>query len=372
MKIGFDAKRAYHNTTGLGNYSRDLIRILAHYYPENQYYLYNTKPKKVDRLSNFGNVIERLPNQWIWKKLSSIWRQGAVTKQINEDKVMLYHGLSGEIPHGLKQKGIKSIVTIHDLIFIHHPELYKPIDRKIYFKKFKYAVHKADKIIAISEQTKKDIIDFLEVDADKIVVMYQGCHAVFKEEARPQAKHSLKVKFNLPEKFILNVGTIEPRKNLLSIVKAIKDVEISLVVVGRKTAYCNDVLQYINQHKLADRIHFLEGLSLKELATLYQLAEIFIYPSIIEGFGIPIIEALYSKTPVITTKGGVFPEAGGPNSSYVNACNIEELREEIIKLLHDEALRILKAEAGFKFVQKFNDPSIGEKLINLYSAVLNE
>jgi len=372
MRIGFDAKRAYHNTTGLGNYSRDLVRILAEYYPEYQYYLYNTKPKKVDRLSGYKNIIERLPNAWIWKKLSSIWRQGAVSKQVAEDKIELYHGLSGEIPRGLKERGIKSIVTIHDLIFMHHPELYKPIDRKIYFKKFKYATHNADKIIAISEQTKRDVVQFLEVDEAKIEVIYQGCHAVFKEASSQEEKQSLKKQFNLPEKFILNVGTIEPRKNLLSIVKAIKNVEIDLVVVGRKTDYYKEVENYINQHKLNYRIHFLEGLSLKELATLYQLAEIFIYPSIIEGFGIPIIEALFSKTPVITTKGGVFPEAGGPNSSYVATNDIEALEKEITKLLNDSSLRKQKAEAGFQYAQKFNDDVIAKQIFNVYKSVLNE
>jgi len=372
MKIGFDAKRAYHNTTGLGNYSRDLIRILSEYYPENQYYLYNTKPKKIDRLSGFNNIIERLPNKWVWKKLSSIWRLGPVSKQVAEDQVEIYHGLSGEIPKGLKKRDIKSVVTVHDLIFMHHPELYKPIDRKIYFKKFKYAAHNADKIIAISEQTKNDIIQFLEVDASKIEVIYQGCHNVFKEETSLTKKQQLKSKLNLPEKFLLNVSTIEPRKNLLSIVKAIKDIEIDLVVVGRKTDYYNEVESYINQHQLNHRIHFLEGLSLKELATLYQLAEIFIYPSIIEGFGIPIIEALFSKTPVITTKGGVFPEAGGPNSSYVVVNDIQALEEEIKKLLGDAELRKEKVKSGFEYAQKFTDKVIANQVLNVYKSILNQ
>ncbi|WP_282135386.1 glycosyltransferase family 4 protein [Seonamhaeicola maritimus] len=372
MKIGFDAKRAYHNTTGLGNYSRDLIRVLAEYYTENQYYLYNTKPKKIDRLSVYKNVFERLPNKWIWKKLSSIWRQGPVSKQIAEDKIELYHGLSGEIPRGLKEKGIKSVVTIHDLIFMHHPKLYKPIDRKIYFKKFKYAAHNVDRIIAISEQTKKDIIQFLGVDSTKIEVVYQGCHSVFKEKSNQEEKQSLKDKFNLPEQFILNVGTIEERKNLLSIVKAIKDIEIDLIVVGRKTDYFKEVESYINQHKLSNRVHFLEGLSLKELATLYQLATVFVYPSIIEGFGIPIIEALFSKTPVITTKGGVFPEAGGPNSTYVTVKDIDMLKKEITILLNDSSLRKQKADTGYEFAQKFNDDIITKQVFNVYKSVLKE
>ena len=152
----------------------------------------------------------------------------------------------------------------------------------------------------------------------------------------------------------------------------IKDIEIDLVVVGRKTDYYKEVESYINQHQLKHRIHFLEGLTLTELATLYQLAEIFIYPSIIEGFGIPIIEALFSKTPVITTKGGVFPEAGGPNSSYVETNDIQALEEEINKLLVDDELRKQKAKSGFEYAQKFTDKVIAAQIFNVYKSILNQ
>ena len=236
MKIGFDAKRAFHNTTGLGNYSRDLIRILSEYFPENEYYLYNTKPKRVDRL-DMSKFIEVLPNTKFWKKFSSIWRQGPINNQIKKDKIQVYHGLSGEIPRNLHKTGTKSVVTIHDLIFVRYPKLYSFFDRKIHFNKFKYAAHNSDRIIAISEQTKQDIIEFLKVDSSKIDVVYQGCHAIFKEKVIEQQKSLVKKKFNLPDQFILNVGTIEERKNLLSIVKAIKDIDITLVVAGRKTKY---------------------------------------------------------------------------------------------------------------------------------------
>ena len=372
MKIGFDAKRAFHNSTGLGNYSRDFIRILAEYYPNNKYYLYNPKPKKIDRLPKLDIIIERLPNTWFWKKISSIWRQGPVVEQVNTDGVEIFHGLSGEIPRGLKEKGIKSVVTIHDLIFVRYPELYKSIDRKIYFKKFKYAADNTDKIIAISEQTKNDIVEFLNVDESKIEVVYQGCHNVFKEDFSDKDKELLKAKYKLPDRFLLNVGTLEPRKNALSIVKAIKDIETNLVIVGRKTEYYNEIKNYITQHNLTDKVIFLEGLSLKELAVLYQSAELFIYPSVFEGFGIPIIEALFSKTPVITTKGGVFPEAGGPSTSYVEFNNIKALETEIKDLLSNESLRERKIEEGLAFAQKFTDDQIAKEIFKVYNSLLDE
>lgn len=370
MKIGFDAKRAFHNNTGLGNYSRDLIKILASYFPENEYVLYNTKPKKIDRLGNVSGLTEVMPKTWLWKKLSSVWRQGPIVNQILEDKIDIYHGLSGEIPRNTKKKGIKTIVTIHDLIFVRYPELYSFIDRKIYFNKFKYAAENADCIIAISEQTKEDIVTFLKVDPSKIKVVYQGCHTIFKEPALKETIANLKEKYSLPEKFILNVGTLEKRKNILGVIKAIKDIDTHLVMVGRKTSYyTNEVESYIKANKLEDRIHHLHGIELKELAALYQLADIFVYPSIFEGFGIPIIEALYSKTPVITSRDGVFPEAGGPFSVYVNPLDVKAIKEAIEQLLKSEEKRVAITTKSHEFVQKFNDEMIAKKLMEVYTSV---
>ena len=371
MNIGFDAKRFFLNQTGLGNYSRDLLKILATFFSDDEYYVYNSKPKKIDRLSGFQNLIEKLPESAFWKKFSSIWRQGPILKQLKKDQIELYHGLSGEIPRGIEKSGIPSVVTIHDLIFVRYPELYSFFDRKIHFNKFKYAAEKADKVIAISEQTKNDIIAFLGIKASKIEVIYQGCHAVFKEEVSNQDKSEVKKKFNLPENFILNVGTIEERKNLLSIVKSIKELETHLVVIGRKTTYYQTVLKYIEDNRLSNRVHFLEGVDLKELATIYQMSDVFVYPSIFEGFGIPIIEALYSKTPVITSKGGVFPEAGGPDSCYIDPSNTEEFSKAIENLLNDEQKRTEMADRGFTFVQKFNDDVIANEIKQLYRSILN-
>ncbi|WP_369047682.1 glycosyltransferase family 4 protein [Tenacibaculum sp. UWU-22] len=370
MRIGFDAKRIFHNATGLGNYGRDLVRVLAKYYPLNTYYLYNPKPKKITRLELTNSMKEELPESFLWKKLSSIWRQRAVVKNIKKDKITLFHGLSGEIPRGLQKQGVKTVVTIHDLIFIRYPKLYSYFDRKIHFLKFRYAAKKADKIIAISEQTKKDIITFLQVSASKITVVYQGCNEVFKKERSELEKNTLKNKYQLPDKFLLNVGTIEERKNALVIVKALKNSEIPLVVVGKKTAYYKKIEAYIKEHKLENKVFFLEGLTLDELSTMYQLAEIFIYPSIFEGFGIPIIEALYSKTPVITTNTGVFPEAGGPFSTYVNPYNVDEMEKSIDKLLKlSKSEKKDITEKGFIFAQRFNDEEIAKNIMKVYEQI---
>ena len=368
MNIGFEAKRVFHNKTGLGNYSRDLVRILSTYFPENNYFLYNPKKyKKTLFVLNNTNVFEKNPISKLNKKFKNLWRQKTIVKDLVKDNVTIFHGLSGELPSGLHKKGIKSVVTIHDLIFMRYPNLYSFFDRKIHFYKFKKAAEKADLIIAISEQTKKDIIFYLHIEPSKIRVIYQGCQDVFKKEYSVSEKQLVTKKFNLPENFVLNVGTIEERKNALTIVKAIKNLNIHLVLIGKETVYTQLIHQYISENKLENRVHFLKGLSSEELAITYQLASVFVYPSIFEGFGIPIIEALYSKTPVITNKTGVFSEAAGPNSLYIEPFNVEDLTAKITTVLNDVALATKMKEEGLKFAQQFNDEVIATKLFSVYN-----
>lgn len=358
MKIGFDGKRFFHNKTGLGNYSRSLVLLLSKYIPNNQYVIFNTKKTITYSILNNKNTIEILPQNVFNKYFKSLWRSYFIKNSIIENKIEIYHGLSGEIPFGIP-KNVKKVVTIHDLIFERYPNLYSFFDRKIHFWKFKYAAKKADLVIAISEQTKNDIIKFLKINPNKIKVIYQGCQDVFKKDFEESFLKMVKEKYNLPEKFLLNVGTIEKRKNVLSILKAIKNLDIPLIIIGKKTKdYFPMVEKYIIENAMQDKVFFLKNLTPEELAACYQLAEVFVYPSIFEGFGIPIIEALYSKTPVITTNGSCFPEAGGPFSKYVNPYSEQELKTAITTILNNKNLYNLMSEKGFEYVQQFNDENL--------------
>lgn len=369
MKIGYDAKRAFHNRSGLGNYSRDLIRILSNYFPEHHYYLYNPKTAKI-RFALEPNSTEILPKSKFWKLLSSLWRQKGILSQLKKDTIELYHGLSGEIPSGIHKSNIKTIVTIHDLIFMRLPHLYKPIDRKIYFKKFKYAAEKADLVIAISEETKKDIIHFLGINPEKIIVIYQGCNQAYKNSYAIETFEKTKKKFQLPKQFILNVGTVEPRKNLLSLIKAVETLNIDVVVVGNdKSNYASEVKAYVAKSGMNSKVHFLKNVSTEELAQIYQLAEIFVYPSIFEGFGIPIIEALFSKTPVITSKGSCFPEAGGPGSIYIDPNNVANITTEIEGLLSSKDKQETMINEGLNHIKKFDDLYIAQQYMKAYKSI---
>jgi len=367
MRLGYDAKRVFHNNTGLGNYSRDLIRILSKNYPNNKYFLYNPKPAKIKRLIPDENIIiERKPKNFFAKKLYFLWRSKWIVKDLIKDRIDIFHGLTGELPYGINKTNLKTVVTIHDLIFVRYPALYKPIDRKIYLKKFQDAANNATVIVAISEQTKRDIIGFLKIKPEKIKVIYQGCHPVFKKE---DLSKQMIEKFKLPKNYILNVGAIIERKNLLTLVKSIKKTKNNLVVVGAGTKYLDEVKRYINANKLQNKVFFLTGVSMEELAVLYKNANLFVYPSKFEGFGIPIIEALYSKTPVITSKGSCFNEAGGTHSIYVKPNDVNALSNSITKVLNDKELQEKMALNGWNFVQKFNDEILAKQWMSLYSSL---
>ena len=371
MRIGFDAKRAFSNTTGLGNYSRDTIRVLSYYFSDNKYFLYTPEDNQNPRM-NFitdrDNTFVCIPESLLNRVLKLYWRNKSIVKDLSTNKIDIYHGLSNELPLGIETTSIKTIVTIHDLIFIRFPNLFTAIDRNIYHRKFKSACVRANKIIAVSEQTKRDIMDYFLVPAEKINVVYQGCNKIFQSEINKEQKKAVINKYRLPEDYLLYVGNIEERKNLLTILYTLKELpKQNLVVIGNGKSYKIKCLKFIAKNRLSDRVFFLSGLSLKEMAVIYQSAEIMIYPSIFEGFGIPILEALFSKTPVITSKGGCFLETGGPHTRYINPLLVSEMKEAIIEIQNSSSIKNRMREKGFEYAQNFTDDKIAKSLMHVYT-----
>lgn len=371
LRIGFDGKRAANNLTGLGNYSRSLIGALATQFPENQYLIYTPKVKAAKQIDNFletENIELKLP-----KSGPFLWRSLNILKDLVKDDVQIFHGLSQEIPFAIEHTRVKSVVTMHDLIFLRFPKYYKFFDRKLYEWKSKSACERADKIIAISEKTKEDIIEFYGINPDKIKVIYQSCDDIFKKPLDDSTLKRIHLTYKLPEKFILNVGTIEERKNLKLIIQALKDVdeEYKLVVIGRKTGYFKTVENEIEKLGLTKRVIFLKNIPFNDIPGIYQLAKLFVYPSFYEGFGIPVIEALYSGVPTIAATGSCLEEAGGPDSIYINPTDVSGLAYWINQILNSNPLQKEMKAKGLKFVQKFNSPLVTQQLINCYKNILS-
>lgn len=378
MRIAFDAKRATHNGTGLGNYSRFILNTLSAYNPENEYLLFTPSKGKANlrsKVNNGLNIHFHYP-KGLWKGIGvkSIWRSFGVVSSINNENTDIYHGLSNEIPFGIGKSGVKSVVTIHDLIFLRYPEYYKPIDRLIYKLKFKRACQKADRIIAVSEMTKRDIMSFFDIPANKIDVVYQGCDNSFKIPVDKSFKSTIRKIYGLPENFILSVGTIEARKNLLLAVKALKetDKKYHLVALGKPTPYLNKVKEYIAKNGMEDQVTFLHNVPFTHLPAIYQMASLFLYPSFFEGFGIPIIEALHSQIPVIAATGSCLEEAGGEGSLYVNPNDHRKLAHAIELVLDNTERQKEMISKGLKHVSKFEEENIAIELQEVYSKLVEK
>jgi glycosyltransferase involved in cell wall biosynthesis len=374
MNIGFEAKRFFTNNTGLGNYSRFVIRALHDQEPHNTFYLYtprNVFHADTTTILEYPNIKVITPPQWYrFTKTTSFWRTWGISKEASMQMLQVFHGLSQELPVSLP-RSIKKIVTVHDLIFYRYPQFYKAIDIAIYKNKLKHACSSADRIIAISHQTKLDLLNYLKVDEAKIEVVYQGSHPNFKRQLSVSEIENVRLKYNLPKEYILSVGTIEERKNLMVLIKALsllpKGSRIPVVILGRSTEYFKQVLEMARRLNVIEDIFFPQNVPFHEFPAIYQNAGLFIYPSLFEGFGIPLIEAIESRVPVITSVGSCFSEAAGPASIFVDPHNEEELAFQMNRVLSDTGLQKTMVSDSYEYIQRFEPGLIGKQIMNIYN-----
>lgn len=375
--IGFDAKRAVQNRTGLGNYSRFVIRGLSRYADTSRLLLYIPKPGKATALEGVEQepgVELHSPKGSMWKTLSSLWRSWGITHQLAADGIQIFHGLSNELPLNIRRAaGVKSIVTIHDLIFLRFPQYYKPIDRWIYRYKFRRSCQLADLVIAVSECTKRDIIRFFGTPEEKIEVVYQGCDERFRQPVSEDNKEEVRARYQLPEHFILYVGSIEERKNLLLLAQALehlKNKDVHVIAVGRRTPYADKVQTYVDAHGLSARFRMLQGIPFADLPAFYQMAEVFVYPSRFEGFGIPLLEALCSGIPAIGCTGSCLEEAGGSSSMYVDPDDHQALAAAIDRILTNKPLRDQMIADGHAHAEHFRMGPLAQQMEAVYRSLL--
>ena len=370
--IGYDAKRIVRNGTGLGNYGRTLINDIARHPINLRLYAPDEGRKDLrEQIVKQENVTFCYPHSLLFtfhsSLFTSLWRSRGIVKDLQRDGVQLYHGLSGELPIGIRKSGIKSVVTIHDLIFLRHPKFYHWIDTKIYAWKFRQTIREADHIIAVSECTKRDIMEYGHIDESRISVIYQSYAPRFSEA---NIMGTVPV---IPPRYILSVGSIEERKNILLAIKALPYLpeDVNLVIVGRHTKYTDQVINYAKTHNLSQRVQILHGVTDEELPALYAGAEAFVYPSRYEGFGIPILEAISMGLPVVACTGSCLEEAGGPDSLYVDPDDEQALAQAIRQSLKGAEGREQRIARSREYIRRFEGQDVASQVIQLYQNLLD-
>ena len=375
MIIGFDAKRIVRNGTGLGSYGRTLVNALG---ALNSFDMRLYAPDQgLNELRS--QIVMRQGVSFCYPPHShtalgkALWRSRGIVSQLQKDGVQVYHGLSGELPTGIDQTGIRTVVTIHDLIFMRHPEYYNRADVKIYTHKFFNTLKMADRIVAISECTRRDICELGGIDASRVDLVYQSCALRYGEEPKTHELWKARDDYMLPDRYVLSVGSIEERKNMLLAVKALHHLpdDVSLVIVGRSTPYTDIIRQYVQEHRLFDRVQMLHNVPDDDLPALYRMADCFVYPSRYEGFGIPIIEAISQGLPVVACTGSCLEEAGGPDSLYVAPDDHEALAHAIRQVLFGAPGRQQRIDRSREYVKRFENTGAARRFADIYAELIN-
>ena len=373
MTIGFDAKSIVCNITGFGNYGRTLVGDMAEAVPAGTVLnLYS--PVRGDEALR-RQLTLRPCMRFVYPDaaginapLQALWHMRGMVKDLVRDGVRLYHGLSGELPVGIREAGIRTVVTIHDLIFMRHPEWYSWADRKLRRWKFLKTCQEADRIIAISECTKRDIMLYGDVPAEKIDVIYQSCGTLYKMREGEKKMHEVHINYMLPERYIVSVGALEERKNIMLAVKAMHRLpdDVSLVVVGKDGPYGERVRRYIAANGLDGRVMFLHDVPTDDMPAIYQMAEACVYPSRYEGFGLPVIEAIQSGLPVVACKGSCLEEAGGNATLYVDPDDVAGMAHALRLTLKGAPGREERIEAGRQYITRFENAEVAQKVLGVY------
>lgn len=300
MRIGFDAKRFFENKTGLGSFSRNLISALVKEHPQNEYILYSPqKPSKehITKYLDTSNIKIRYPK----KSFGHYWRTRGILKDLENDKIEIYHGLSNELPFGIHKTNLKTIVTIHDLLFRQFPQDHKPVDRMIYDWKSKYACSKANTIVAISQATQVSISEEYKIKKSNISVIHQDIDPIFYQERSKGHQKIVLEKLGIYCDYILFVGNDSVHKNLLTLLKSYSHSrkKRDLVLVLNKLGLNRECENLIEKENLNNRIKRLVDIPMEYLPALYTKAKCLIYPSLGEGWGLPVEEAIACGTRVI-------------------------------------------------------------------------
>jgi glycosyltransferase involved in cell wall biosynthesis len=367
MRAGYDAKRAFRNLSGLGGYSRTLLEDLAEYAPGVEQVLF-TPGRAGHWQPPAGSRVIRYAGPG-----AALWRRFGLAGAARRAGAQVFHGLSNELPPGLRRAGIRAVATVHDVIFRIYPEHYRPADRALYHWKTRQACRDADLILAISEASRQDLIGHYGVPEDRVRVQYQAVARPFRREPDPAEVQAFVQKHRLPAGFVLYVGALSARKNLLTLLDALERMPGAppLVIAGRGSGpYARQAEQRLAAWP-ARKLHAQRvEAGPAALPLLYRAAALLAYPSLYEGFGLPVLEALHAGLPVLTSPRASLPEAGGGAAWYADPLDPDALADAMGQILGDTALREARIRAGRIHRERFSPEALTRQVQAAYASIL--
>ena len=372
MRIGIDATALPANPAGAGTYTSELIRALAQIDAPHEWFIFTHPGGKA-----YINLPDKPSLHWVLTPQKSplrrlIWEQTVFPFLVHRLKLELLHSLHYTRPIFLP---CPSVVTFHDMTFFLYPQVHTRSKRFFFPAAIRFSARTASALIAVSESTRRDAIRLLNIPAAKIYTTPNGVSPVFRPVSDPQRLQACREKHHLPDKFILFVGTIEPRKNLPLLLKAYHGLLSSppwmqavpsLVLAGQMGWMVNDVLHQIETLGLQEKVHLTGYIPPEELPLVYNLASVFVYPSIYEGFGLPALEAMACGTPVITTNTSAMADYVGDAGILVPPNNQEALVQAMQTLLMDQDLQHSLAQKGQEQAAQFTWERTAQETLKVY------
>ncbi len=372
-----DLRSFLKDETGIGVYFKNLLLSLAEIDRSNFYYLLSaslkvrfSKEKRPEFThSSFHDLV--LPSRvldFLWSRLH--W---PAFDSIFRTSLDLTHSAT---PLLLPTLG-KTVVTVHDLFFIDFPDMVDRDTRKRLQDRIGDSLSRADGVIAISEYTRKDLLEKFPVDPKKVKVIHLGTNKRFQVSLSTAFKGVLKTKYDLPSEFLLFVGAVEPRKNLITLLEALKEVHdryarIPLIIAGRKGSDYPRIRQRIVQLGLDASVRVLDYLPDEDVQGLYSLASLFVFPSLCEGFGIPLLEAMASGLPIAAAQAAALPEIAGDAALYFPPRSAPDMAESIVQGLEDTQQRDELIQRGRERIKKFNWKQAAQETLAFYQFVVGQ
>ncbi|GLV57262.1 glycosyl transferase family 1 [Dictyobacter sp. S3.2.2.5] len=372
MRIAIDYTAAIRQGAGIGVYVRNLVAAMLAQDEDNFYTLLTSGRASAERpFPMADNVRGRnigIPDRYLnilWYRL-----RAPLPATLFSGPADIYHGPDFVLPP--LGRRVRKVVTIHDLAFLEHPEYAVPSLAEYLRRVVPQAVESADVVAAVSQEVRRTLVEHFQTPREKLVVIPNGVQSYFRRITDPVILGATRHKFQLEQPFVLAVGTQEPRKNHQGIIKAFyqaqqeKDGPSLLVIAGGQGWLYEETLQLVRDLKLENKVRFLGRVTEHELITLYSMAELFVFPSFFEGFGIPPLEAMACGAPVITSNTSSLPEVVGDAALQVDPHNIDELSHAMLRLLQDEQLRTDLRQKGYQRVQLYSWQASARKMLRIY------